>query len=149
MSPADDEWIQRIRARVQLLSDRQHGVERHLARGLSVDHSGLMVMNVLVGSGPRTPTQLAENLNISTATTSLVLQRLEAAGHIERSEHPNDRRKVVISATPGSTEAVTDLIDPLVSGIARIVSGMDTDQRQAVERFLDDLAALYADIASE
>ena len=42
---------------------------------------------------------LATNLGISTASTTKLLDRLTASGHLERRPHPHDRRAVVVVAT--------------------------------------------------
>ena len=98
--PDDD-----IRARVQQVAVRQQKFERYLARELAVDAVGLEAMDHLITIGSATPTELARRLDISTAAMTLVLNRLEAAGHVRRERHPSDGRKLVVTAAEESRGA--------------------------------------------
>ncbi|MET3452868.1 MarR family transcriptional regulator [Curtobacterium sp. 1544] len=138
--PDDD-----IRSRVQQVAVRQQRFERHLARALEVDAMGLEAMDHLIATGPATPTELARRLEISTAAMTLVLNRLETAGHVRRDRHPSDGRKLVVTAAERSSDRAYDLVLPLIDGIEDLVDGMDADQRAAVETFLDRLIAIYDD----
>jgi len=53
-----------------------------------------------------TPGALAEHLAVSSAATTKLLDRLEAAGHIQRSPHPTDRRAITITITQSTHEQV-------------------------------------------
>jgi len=138
--PPDD-----IRARVRQVTVRQQRFERHLARALEVDAAGLAAMDHLIETGPATPTELAHRLEVSTAAMTLVLNRLEAAGHVRRDRHPSDGRKLVVTAVDRSSDRAYDLVQPLIDGIEDLVAGMDAGQRAAVETFLDRLIAIYDD----
>jgi DNA-binding MarR family transcriptional regulator len=132
-----------IRARVQQLHIRQQRFERFLGRLLQVDHAGLEAMDHLISTGPATPTELARRLGISTAAMTLVLNRLENAGHLERSRHPSDGRKLVVTADEHSAEQVHAAVLPVIDGIESVIAAMDDTERRAVTTFLDRLLALY------
>jgi DNA-binding MarR family transcriptional regulator len=136
--PDDD-----LRARVQQLHVRQQRFEKFLARRLEVDHGGLEAMDHLISTGPATPTELARRLEISTAAMTLVLNRLEAAGHVQRRRHPSDGRKLVVTAAGESTEQVYRAVQPMIDGIEEMIAAMDDAERRAVGTFLDGLIALY------
>src|SRR5699024_11354382 len=44
-----------------------------------------------------TPGAIAQALEISTASTTKLLDRLQRAGHVRRAPHPSDRRALVIA----------------------------------------------------
>ena len=132
-----------IRARVQQLHIRQQRFERQLARLLQVDAAGLEAMDHLISTGPATPTELARRLEISTAAMTLVLNRLEAAGHLWRTRHPSDGRKLVVTADEESTEQVHRAVGPVIDGVEDLIAAMDDDERRAVSGFLDGLLKLY------
>lgn len=138
--PDDD-----IRARVQQVGVRQQRFERHLARALDVDAAGLEAMDHLISHGQSTPTELARRLEISTAAMTLVLNRLESAGHVTRERHPSDGRKLVVTAAERSSDRAYDLVLPLIEGIEDVVAGMDATERAAVQAFLDRLIGIYDD----
>nr|WP_246383370.1 MarR family transcriptional regulator [Microbacterium proteolyticum] len=102
-------------------------------------------MDHLISSGDATPTELARRLGISTAAMTLVLHRLENAGHIHRERHPHDGRKLVVSAVDHSRDRARDLVTPLIDGIERVVDDMDAAERATVQRFLDRLIDVYDD----
>ncbi|OZD50164.1 MarR family transcriptional regulator [Rhodococcus sp. 06-1477-1B] len=134
-----------LRARVQRVTLRQQQFERHVAAALSVDSPGLEAMDHLISTGPATPTELARRLGISTAAMTLVLHRLENAGHIRRERHPHDGRKLVVTAVEHSRDRARDLVTPLIDGIERVVDDMDAADRATVQRFLDRLIGAYDD----
>lgn len=136
--PDDD-----LRARVQQIAVRQQAFERHLARELAVDDNGLRAMDHLLTSGPSTPTELADRLDISTAALSLVVQRLERAGHVDRQPHPRDGRKVVITPGVGSAARAEALVAPLISGVESLISDLSSADRAVVQSFLDRLLGVY------
>ena len=138
--PDDD-----IRARVQQVGVRQQRFERHLARALDVDTAGLEAMDHLITHGRSTPTELARRLEISTAAMTLVLNRLESAGHVTRERHPSDGRKLVVTAAERSSDRAYDLVLPLIEGIEDVVADMDDNERATVQAFLDRLIGIYDD----
>ncbi|MCJ1709183.1 MarR family transcriptional regulator [Microbacterium sp. VKM Ac-2923] len=132
-----------IRARVQRVTLRQQQFERHVADVLAVDAPGLEAMDHLISTGAATPTELARRLGISTAAMTLVLHRLEKAGHIRRERHPHDGRKLVVTAVDRSRDRARDLVTPLIDGIERVVDEMDAAERATVQHFLDRLIGVY------
>ena len=71
-------------------------------------------------SGTMTPGEIAESLCLSTGSVTGVVDRLEAHGLVERTRHPEDRRKVAVRLTahadrlaaataPGMRDAMTSL----------------------------------------
>src|SRR3954470_18923323 len=93
-----------IRDRLRQMSAEQQDFARLMAAHLGVDAAGLAAMYLLSSGGPATPTEGARALKISTAATTLVLNRLESAGHVHREPHPTDRRKVVVVPSPASVD---------------------------------------------
>lgn len=137
--PADGD----IRARIQQLTLRQQRFERRVARELGVDLPGLEAMDHLISSGPTSPTDLARRLDISTAATSLVLNRLEAAGHIRRERHPTDGRKLVVTAAEDSADEAHRLVAPLIEGVENLIDTLSEQERITVLKFLDAMVQAY------
>jgi DNA-binding MarR family transcriptional regulator len=82
---------------------------------------------------------LAENLHISTASTTKLLDRLERANHVLRKPHPTDRRAVTVEITAQTyrqLHASAERQQALKFEIARALS---PDDRETVIRFLTDL----------
>lgn len=134
-----------LRARVQQVAVRQEAFERYLSRELGVDTHGLRAMDHLLTAEASSPTEIAEQLGISTAAASLVVQRLEAAGHLRRSRHPDDGRKVVLTPDPGTAERAAALVAPLIAGVETVIDAMSREDQQVVQAFLDRLLRVYDD----
>jgi DNA-binding MarR family transcriptional regulator len=134
-----------LRARLQQLSVRQQRFQKYLAESLRVDQPGLEAMSKLMSTGPSTPSELARRVGLSTAAMSLVLNRLESAGHISRQRHPSDGRKLVVTASEESSEQAQDRLLPMIEGVEELVGSLNARERATIEAFLDRLIAIYDD----
>lgn len=91
-----------------------------------------------------TPSAIAEHLSISSASTTKLLDRLEAKHHIVRTPHPSDRRALVITVTDETREAATHTVGRLQAKRFHAASRLTSDERQVVVRFLTDMAEQIA-----
>jgi DNA-binding MarR family transcriptional regulator len=132
-----------LRARLQQLSVRQQRFQKYLAESLHVDQPGLEAMGHLISTGPSTPSELARRGGLSTAAMSLVLNRLEAAGHVSRQRHPLDGRKLVVTASPESADEAQDRLIPMIEGVEELVESLNERDRATIGEFLDRLIAIY------
>lgn len=135
-----------IRVRLGELHIRQQDFRRHGQDSLGVDHAGLTTMIHLAHVGTATPTSLAGVLESSTAATSLVLNRLEASGHVSRTPHPTDRRKVIVAPAPASVAAARTVVAPVMDGIARLTADLTPQERDTVSRFLQGVIDVYDNV---
>ncbi len=132
-----------LRGRVQQLAVMQQRFQRYLAGSLAVDQPGLQTMDHLGSVGSATPSELARKLGLSTAAMSLVLNRLEAAGHITRGHHPKDGRKVVVTASEETAERAYRLVVPMVERFDDLTGSFTDEQRATIETFLNGLITVY------
>ncbi|HEY5822648.1 MAG TPA: MarR family transcriptional regulator [Propionibacteriaceae bacterium] len=138
-----------ISDQLDLVTRRQQEFERRLANSLRVDSAGLATMDHLMRSGQATPTELARQVQISTAAMTLVLDRLEAAGHVSREPHASDRRKVVITAADGSVRSARNLVEPLIDRVEALISAMQPGERTVVSTFLAGVLGAYDSVLAE
>lgn len=87
------------------------------------------------------PRGLADYLGISTASTTKLLDRLTASGHLVRSVHPSDRRSVVVSSTPHAHEEIRERLEEMHEAMAAIAREVPPRSRPHVQRFLDAMTA--------
>lgn len=138
-SDVDDDIRDRL---MQLLTEQLRF--RHLVQdALRVDYAGLSTMIHLAQVGSDTPTAIAGTLEMSTAATSLVLNRLEASGHISRQPHPTDRRKVVVAPVRGSLAAAREHSRPVTEGVEELAGTLTSAERATVAAFIDGLITVY------
>lgn len=93
---------------------------------------------------PVTAGALSEHLGISTASTTKLLDRLAASGHIERGPHPTDRRAITVTITQHTHEEVRETIGRRHARRFEAAARLTPAEREVVIRFLTDLSALDA-----
>lgn len=90
---------------------------------------------------PATPRALATHLGISTASTTKLLDRLCASGHLERRPHATDRRSIVIVASPKAHTEVRERLARMHQGMLEIAKAVPAHCRPALADFLLAMAA--------
>jgi len=82
---------------------------------------------------------IASHLDVSTASTTKLLDRLERGGHIERHSHPTDRRALAITVTDATRRAATESVGRQQSRRFYAAARLTSAERAVVQRFLDDM----------
>jgi DNA-binding MarR family transcriptional regulator len=84
------------------------GAFRHWLRGaLSLVH--LHVLTVLEADGPTAMSRLADALDVSVASATGIIDRMEQRGLVERRREPGDRRVVLVHATDAGAAIFEDV----------------------------------------
>lgn len=122
--------------------------ERRLASTLTVNQTDLTAMQHLISSGPLTPSDLAARLGVTTAASTLVVDRLVALGHAERHPHEHDRRKIVVVPARSSVLRAIDELRPVIDGLGDLVADLTPEEHAVVERFLRGVDAVYRTAAT-
>ncbi|MBM9432912.1 MarR family winged helix-turn-helix transcriptional regulator [Flaviflexus equikiangi] len=87
-----------------------------------------------------TPSKITKHLNISPASTTKLLDRLEMAEHITRSQHPSDRRALQIRVNPATRKAAYETVGRLQSRRFYAAAHLSPHEREIVIQFLQDMA---------
>ncbi|MBT2473917.1 MarR family transcriptional regulator [Microbacterium sp. ISL-103] len=82
------------------------------------------------------PIDIARMLDISTASTTTLIDRLEKGGHARREAHPTDRRAGVIVPTVSSDDEVRETLGAMHRRMLALVDEMSDQERAVVTRFL-------------
>lgn len=85
---------------------------------------------VLEGHGSARLNQLASRLEVGASTAMRTVDRLIAAGFVQRHENKRDRREVVIDLTPAGRRLVDTVTRHRRAAIEQIVRAMPTERRQ-------------------
>ena len=117
------------------------------ARDLMVDAADAMGMNttdmqaihLLAEDGPMGTTALAARLGISQAATTVLVDRLERAGHLERVRDTVDRRRVVVSETAAARETSRGAWLPAIQRIDAVCRSLSEEDRAVALSLLDRL----------
>ena len=119
--------------------------ERQMGEALAVNPTDLSAMEHLIAAGSLTPSELARRLDISTAATTLVVDRLVGVGHAHRDPHVSDRRKVVVTPAPASVARAVQELMPVIGRVATLARGLSPEERVVISRFLGQVLDIYRD----
>ena len=87
---------------------------------------------------PASPTWLAGQLRVTTASVTALLDRLERAGHVRRMRDDRDRRRLTLHRAESATALLNAFSEPLDAAMDAIVVGYDCAELDIVQRFLGD-----------
>ncbi|MFJ5531897.1 MarR family winged helix-turn-helix transcriptional regulator [Streptomyces sp. NPDC093261] len=89
-------------------------------------------------------TALAETLGIALPAASRLCDRLEAAGLLERVNHPRNRRELQLRVTAHGRRALTEVAERRSASLADVLAAMTPAQRAALEHGLHAFRAARA-----
>lgn len=87
------------------------------------------------------PKDLASHLSISTASTTVLIDRLARGGHVERRPHPTDRRALVIVPTIDSDGEVRATLGDMHRRMIEVAESLSPEEGVIVLGFLDRMRA--------
>jgi DNA-binding MarR family transcriptional regulator len=111
----------------------------------SVTLAQFRALVVLDGHGPSRLNLLAERLDVTPSTALRMVDRLIAAGLVDRRENAQDRREVVIDLTAEGRKVVREVARKRWSEIEKVVLGIPVGRRRELVRAL----VAFADAADE
>lgn len=117
--------------------------EHSLARELTVNPTDLQAMEHLIQHGPTSPTGLARALGISTAASTVVIDRLTKVGHVTRERHPTDRRAVSVVPAPQSVARAFEHLMPMIMGIDGVIRDYTPQQQDVITDYLRKVVHVY------
>lgn len=122
----------------QLSAALRPAVEQVLARH-GLNQGEFDVLAALRRAGPPftlIPSQLSDALMMSRAGMTGRLDRLEAAGLVVRSLDPADRRSFRVALSSKGRRVIDAAVTEHAANVARLVSALTPDERQALDRAL-------------
>lgn len=111
-----------------------------LARRLALSLNDLAALHHLVGASALGPAELGKRLGMSSASATVLVDRLEQAGYVRRERDPHDRRRVVLAATETAERHSLAAVRPLVEEITAITDELDEPTRRTIADYLDRVA---------
>jgi len=133
----------RIGFQLHEIAHLSRAFERQVGQALEVNTTDLSAMEHLIQEGSLTPGELSRRLDISTAATTLVVDRLVALGHAQRHPHSSDRRKVVVVPAQESVARAFQQLFPVIGGVAAVTEQLSDDEREIIEAFLARVVDVY------
>jgi DNA-binding MarR family transcriptional regulator len=132
-----------VSVRLQL---RRYAMERDrwigaLCRRLGASRSDYDALEALDEHGSMTAGELASLLSLTSGSVTALVGRLEQLGWATRTNHPDDRRKVVIALTQEAWRLGQEELAPYLSAVDAATRRLSAADRRIVRGFLDDLTA--------
>lgn len=128
--------LQRV---LQLSAEVRHA----MAVRMALSPHELAAMQHLMGE-PMGPVELSRRLHMTSASATVLVRRLEHAGHVRREPHPDDRRRRVVHPTREGAVAVFAEVAPLVAGLVEAEADLDDTQCATVAGYLERVAQALA-----
>jgi DNA-binding MarR family transcriptional regulator len=97
------------------------------------------IVNAERDSRDVSPKDLALHLGISSASTTVLVDRLVASGHISRTKHPRDGRAVVLATTPATHADMRETFGDMHSRMMAVARRLDAHEALIVTSFLDQM----------
>lgn len=117
-------------------------VRRAISRRAGLSDSELVALEHLMGE-PLGPAEVARRLEVTTAASTQIVDRLAARGHVERRPDPDDRRRTQVHVTTSGREEVLAHLMPMFVALARLDQGFTDEERAVVERYLRGAEAAF------
>ena len=102
--------------------------------GIELSPSLTAALATVERHGPLTPSELAARERIQRPTATRVLARLEEEGLVARTPDPQDRRSILVSATPAAQALLADLRTRKTLFLARRLEHLSPDERATLDR---------------
>jgi DNA-binding MarR family transcriptional regulator len=135
--------VERALARIAHLLNRAKQHHQVAAEaGVPVDRAAVPILRQLAEGGPMRPGDLAAQLAVEAPHVTRQVQRLEAAGYVERVPDPADRRAQRVRLTDSGRDAVERILDAGRQSIAQALAGWSPEERGQLatlfHRMVDD-----------
>jgi DNA-binding MarR family transcriptional regulator len=96
--------------------------------------------------GPSTQHVLAAALKVSPRNVTGLVDALEAAGFVERRQHPTDRRATLVTLTELGSQTMADMARDRELIASQLVADLDEDQLMQLARSLDTVTGRLRDL---
>ena len=115
---------------------------RHVTRLAGLTSSQLILLKVVRDHSLSTISELANTISLSQATLTSILDRLEAAGFVQRERSTQDKRKVQVRITEAGREVLKMAPEPLQETFIRQFSALKDWERSMIQASLQRVAEM-------
>ncbi len=127
--------------------ERMDMFRRWVAGSLSIVH--LHVLTILESDAPLSMGKLAESLDVSIASATGIIDRMEQRGLVERGQQADDRRVVLVRPTVAGLAVFTDLDEHRRAGVAKLLEHLTAAELAALLKGLRAMGAARTALAAE
>jgi DNA-binding MarR family transcriptional regulator len=109
--------------------------DRALAQYLGIGRTDMRCLDLVIRGGPQTASELGVRLHLTRGSMTTLIDRLERAGYVRRSDDPSHGRRKLIIAQPGLADAMTPILERKAQG-ARELRSLPAADLRVILRFL-------------
>lgn len=118
----------------------EQAMRRRTRTSMGMGETDLLALRILFDAQTKgetiTAKDLARRLDISSASTTVLIDRLEKSGHVERRPHPTDRRAVVVAVTAASDVEVRETLGRMHRDMLEVAESLTAEDAAIVIAFL-------------
>lgn len=139
-----DDLIAEVLREVRAFGDAHDHMAHELRAEMNMNATDVAALRLLIMHEdhrvPVTAAALARHLRISTASTTKLLDRLSASGHLTRRPHPADRRAVTIELTDFARTEFFRLFQRKLAAMRASMTSFTDEELQTVAQMLNRLS---------
>ncbi|WP_210603053.1 MarR family winged helix-turn-helix transcriptional regulator [Brevibacterium oceani] len=144
LSTTDREQIAHLMNSLARLREAERALSDASRKFMHLSEQDMRALHYLIAAKRQgevvTPKMLSVHMNMSAASVTKLINRLERDGHVIRALHPSDRRAYAITVTEKTARSARETVGRSqarrIYAAARLTSG----ERDAVIRFLDGMS---------
>lgn len=129
---------------VRAFSDAMDRMHSGMKGDMDMNSTDLAALRMLIVREQRgemvSPHDVARHLRISTASTTKLLDRLSASGHLDRQPHPHDRRARVVVLTDRTRREFYEHFGTHLAAMRGVAQEFSDDELAVVARFLSEIS---------
>jgi DNA-binding MarR family transcriptional regulator len=104
---------------------------------IGVNRTDGRCLDIVDQRGPMTAGDLAREVGLTTGAATAMVDRLVAAGLLDRSGDPHDRRKVLVNVTPEAKRLAAEVYGPIVEATTPYVESLSDQDLLTIIQFLE------------
>lgn len=143
LSPEEIAHISKLMKTLSALRETEQALSDASQKYMKLGAQDMRALHYLIVAKNRgelvQPGMLSSYLDISKASTTKLLNRLESGGHIERQMHPMDRRAMAISVTPSTEASAMNTVGKQQASRFHAAAKLSRAERDVVIRFLEEM----------
>lgn len=129
---------------VRAFSDAMDRMHSGMKSDMDMNATDLAALRMLIVREQRgemvSPHDVARHLRISTASTTKLLDRLSASGHLDRQPHPRDRRARVVVLTERTRREFYQHFGAHLASMRAVAEDYSDEDLATVARFLAEIS---------
>jgi DNA-binding MarR family transcriptional regulator len=117
--------------------------QQAVAHALGVNATDMKCLDLLAQSGPVTASELVQLTGLTSGAVTVVIDRLEAAGLIERQSDEKDRRKTRVVPTGKAMSQVAPMYASLGRSMAAMLKGFSDRELAFLGSYSDRVGEIF------